>query len=225
MPLAEALDHVFEPSSNTFFDLPGHGKSGRWDGEDFHSDALDVAAGLLEGPTHLVGHSFGATVALRMAIAQPNLVSRLTLIEPVMFAAASRVVRRAHDAASAPFVTAYRAGDLEGAAQVFTKMWGTGVAWSDLPDKHRQRIVSQIKTVIASAPAIEDDVHGIMARLGAVTCRVDLIEGTDSQPVMTAIMDGLEAGLPQSQRTRIRGAGHMLPITHPVQTARALNQP
>jgi pimeloyl-ACP methyl ester carboxylesterase len=84
MPLAAKL----APAHDVFFDLPGHGRSAPWAGTDYHSDATAVAAALLHGPTHIIGHSFGATVALRLAVERPDLVSRVTLIEPVMFAAA-----------------------------------------------------------------------------------------------------------------------------------------
>ena len=49
------------------FDLPMHGRSGDWDGQgNIHDVATDMALSLLEAPMDLIGHSFGATVALRL---------------------------------------------------------------------------------------------------------------------------------------------------------------
>lgn len=67
-------------------DLPGHGESGP-PGEDASATGLarDLAAalrGLGIGPVHLVGHSLGGAVALRMAEAEPGRVRSLTLIAP-----------------------------------------------------------------------------------------------------------------------------------------------
>lgn len=64
-------------------DLPGHGESGP-PGEDATPAALarDVAAAVGTGPVHLVGHSLGGAVALRMAEAEPGRVRSLTLIAP-----------------------------------------------------------------------------------------------------------------------------------------------
>lgn len=218
-PLAEALPE----GANTFFDLPGHGKSGPWNGTEYQSDVANIAGHLAEGPTHVIGHSFGATVALRLAVERPEKVARLTLIEPVFFAAANDAkASAAHRAAFAPFVEAFEAGDLDRASAVFTQMWGAGPAWANLPDRHRALIRSQIHLVAAAAPAIEDDVHGLVARLSTVRCPVDLIEGGRSQPIMQAIMDGLAASLPNTTRRRIAGAGHMVPITHPNEVAKAL---
>jgi pimeloyl-ACP methyl ester carboxylesterase len=61
-------------------DRPGHGQSPRQGREDFERDAA-LLAPLLDGGAHLVGHSYGAMVALYMAVAQPESVRSLTLIE------------------------------------------------------------------------------------------------------------------------------------------------
>ena len=65
-------------------DRPGHGRSpapGRPD--DAAADAKCVLPLLGEG-AHLVGHSFGACVALAAAAMKPGVVRSLTLIEPAM---------------------------------------------------------------------------------------------------------------------------------------------
>jgi len=75
-------------------DLPGHGLSPDWAGPGDYHDATTRAVGSLlgalaqDGPVDLLGHSFGATVALRLALQRPELVRSLMLVEPVLFAAA-----------------------------------------------------------------------------------------------------------------------------------------
>jgi pimeloyl-ACP methyl ester carboxylesterase len=69
-------------------DRPGHGLSpspGRPD--DAEADGLWVADLLGDG-AHLVGHSFGGSVALAAAALRPGAVLSLTLIEPAMHALA-----------------------------------------------------------------------------------------------------------------------------------------
>ena len=83
-PLAELLGDTLDMVA---FDLPGHGQSGDWcpsDGE-IQGLATDMAAGLLTEPADIIGHSFGATVALRLALERPELVRSLTLIETRVF--------------------------------------------------------------------------------------------------------------------------------------------
>ena len=70
-------------------DMPGHGRSARWDHRcDMHDQVTAIARDCLGAGGHVIGHSFGATVALRLAIEVPDLVHSVTLIEPVLFAAA-----------------------------------------------------------------------------------------------------------------------------------------
>ncbi len=62
-------------------DRRGFGAS-RADGRvDFERDADDIAE-LLNGETHLVGHSYGGVVALLAATRDPDAVRSLTVIEP-----------------------------------------------------------------------------------------------------------------------------------------------
>jgi lipase len=211
MPLAAKLPLA----RNVFFDLPGHGRSASWVGTEYHSDATDIAAELLHSPTHIIGHSFGATVALRLAAERPDLVSRVTLIEPVMFAAATNTeAYAAHQITMEPFLAAWHIQDLNAAAQAFLGMWGNGSSWEDISEGRRAALVARVHLIPEVFPAIEEDVHGFLARLANVECPVDLIEGSDSQKVMTAILDGLASRMPQACRYEISGAGHMAPITH-----------
>ncbi len=71
----------------TLFDLRGHGLSSRpATGYDLGTLADDLAAivadGPSPGPVTLIGHSYGALVALRYALREPGQVARLVLIEP-----------------------------------------------------------------------------------------------------------------------------------------------
>ena len=71
-------------------DFIGYGQSGAWpDGKVFTGQA-DLAALLeladkTEKPIHLVGHSYGAALALEAARGLGSKVRSLTLVEPVAF--------------------------------------------------------------------------------------------------------------------------------------------
>ena len=119
------------------FDLPSHGRSGEWDGTgDVHDVSTQMARALLDEPMDLVGHSFGATVALRLAIEVPELVRSVTLFEPVYFAAAMAddptrwEVYQNHNV---PFAKALEAGDMMEAARAFNTGWGDGSGWDATP--------------------------------------------------------------------------------------------
>ena len=69
-------------------DMPSHGKSSDWDEVSDFSETVYQAsmAALDDAPMDVVGHSFGAAIALRMAVEHPDRIRSLTLFEPVFFA-------------------------------------------------------------------------------------------------------------------------------------------
>lgn len=73
-------------------DRPGHGRSPSRGPEDMEIDAVwagELLAGLAGGgPVHVVGHSYGACIALIVAAQRSGDVASLTLIEAPVFAVA-----------------------------------------------------------------------------------------------------------------------------------------
>ncbi|WP_135504446.1 alpha/beta fold hydrolase [Roseovarius aestuariivivens] len=212
--------HLSGALDMTAFDLPGHGRSAPWDDRaELQGETVRIAAEFLTGPTDIIGHSFGATVALRLAIERPELVRSLVLLEPVFFAAglaARPELRAGFDAAMAPFVDAMRAGDRMAAAEAFLAVWGGGADWSAISTPDRETLAAQMPIVQAGQPALYEDVGGMLAegRLEAVERPVLLIEGSLSPEIIPAITEGLAARLPHARRAVIAGASHMLPVTH-----------
>ena len=212
--------------SMTAFDLPGHGRAPDWDGvSDLHDVATGWAAALAgNGPVDLIGHSFGATVVLRLALERPEAVRSLTMIEPVLFAAARQAgdpAFAAHQAATAPFEAAWAAGDTVAATRMFVGIWGAGTAWDDLAPAQRDAMTAQIGFVSATAHILTDDAHGLLApgRLEALARPALIVTGAESPAVIPAIARALAARLPDAAHRVVPGAGHMVPLTHPAPVA------
>lgn len=207
-------------------DLPGHGRSPDWDGHsDLHTlTTWECLALLPEAPVDLIGHSFGATVALRMALERSEAVRTLTLIEPVLFAAARAAddpAWRQNREALQPFATAIAAGDRMAAAAAFQAVWGVGVPFADMPAPQRDYIAARIHLIGAVDPSLQHDTAGLLAygRLEALGLPVLLVEGATSPPVIAAIQTELQRRLPQVTRAVVPGAGHMSPLTHPAEVS------
>lgn len=226
-PMAEELG--LEEVSLTAPDMPGHGRSPHWRPGSMHDLARDWAVDLLTqmgggAPMDLFGHSFGGTVALRVAVERPDLVRSLTLFEPVLFAVALQDgSREAADWADKEraFEARINAGDREGAAEWFQSLWGTGVPLSRMPASQRAYIVDRIDAIPAAADVVRDDRAGLLreGRLSGLSLPVLLAEGGTSPGVIRAISEGLARRIPQAQSLVQEGAGHMLPITHAAEMA------
>ncbi len=208
------------------FDMFTHGRSPDWDGQgDYQDRNVEVAEQFLTDRMDLIGHSFGATLALRLAVAHPERVRSLTMIEPVYFAVARQdnpQVVAEHDEGAAAFMDVLAAGDHALAARVFNRMWGEGGArWPDLPEKTRAAMTRSIPMVLACQPSIYEDRPGMLAPgvLDRVTMPTLVLRGATSHPVIGVVNDGLARRLPDAQSLIVDGAGHMLPITHPDETA------
>ena len=209
-------------------DLPGHGRSAD---VPPGCDLLDLCvAGVgsvrdRAGAGHLVGHSYGAVVALRLAAESPGRVRSLTLIEPVLFAAAAGTPEHAvHVAAHRPVEAGLAAGRPEDAARAFTAQWGDGRPWDTLPARTRAYMTGRIGLVARQAPGIGEDRSNLLAPgwIERIQAPVLLIEGGASPPVVGAIQAALAARLPRAERVVVAGAGHMAPVTHPDEVGRAV---
>ena len=206
----------------TAFDLPGHGRSADWDGiSNYQSLSTQIAGNFITDPIDVIGHFFGATVALRLAVEQPEKVCSLTLIEPVFFVVAGQDVPASLVAAQ-PYRDALQAaldkGDYLVAARAFVEVWGDGTQWEALPETQQHAMAQRIHIVGATEDALYNDASGMLVSgaLERLEQPVLLLRGAQSEAVIPIVNAGLAARLKRIKNVRIEGASHMLPMTHPV---------
>ncbi|NOD62303.1 MULTISPECIES: alpha/beta fold hydrolase [unclassified Ruegeria] len=225
--LAKALDGKV---SLVAPDMLSHGRSPDWDGQgNFFDHVTNNAAAELTGQMDVVGHSFGAIIALRLALEHPERVRSLTLIEPVFFAIAYRDAPDLfdqHEKDIEPINSAFNEGENALAARLFNRMWSTGISpkWPDLPERTRANMVRGIHAVPAVHSVLYDDQAGLLKAetLERAAMPTLILSGSETHPVIPAICAGLEHRLPQAHHAVVPGAGHMLPISHPHETAALL---
>lgn len=219
---AELLDKL----DMTAFDRPGHGRSGAWSGEGGPAGLLDltadIAAELAGKRTDIIGHSFGALAALRLAMTRPDRVRTLTLIEPPLFAAIRGTpAYEAHAAQMSRFFEALAADDKPLAAQIFNDEMSPEAPWSVLPGAARLGFARRIHTIADEEPVTMQDAAGLLAPGGleGIEVPVLLMQGTASPAFMAETMSALAARMPTARHVMAVGAGHMAPITHPLNVA------
>lgn len=199
------------------FDMPGQGRSDDWqpgvDDPDYHTAVTRIAASFIDRPFDLIGHSLGATVALRIAVAAPEAVRSLTLIEPVLFAASPHL---SQDGTTMAFAADLGAGRTEAAARRFLSVWGDR-NYDDLPSEVQKNMCRQMALVAATNGTLTQDTARILRADGleAIAAPVLIIMGAKTVPVIHDIAAALAARLPDVGRAQVPDAGHMVPITHP----------
>ena len=208
-------------------DLPCHGKSPDMDALDaFSTTVFDSTLAMMDSaPMDVIGHSFGAMTALRLAARFPERIRTLTLFEPVFFAVAradAPETLAAHDNDTAHFREAADAGDMETAARAFNEMWSSGPSgWDALSERARQAMVRGIRVVPTTYALLYDDTDGILAPgvLDRVSMPVQLIRGALTHAAISSTLAGLQTRLPDAALDVIPDAGHMAPISHPAEVA------
>jgi len=185
---------------------------------------LEAVARRVPGPVHLVGHSFGGTVALAAALSGRLQVSSLALFEANPLALLHHhghgELHAATRRMSAAFEQAVSSGEHDAPGRIID-FWGGAGSFATMPpavqDYCRQ-----------SAPANVLDWHtdfgydfsgAELARLGLP---VLLVRGAQANPAMVAMTQVLATHLPQVQPAVVAGASHFLISTHPQDCAALL---
>ncbi len=203
-------------------DFYGHGQARAWPAEMPMSLADEAAPveRLLErlGGAHLVGHSYGAAVALKIASRRPALVRSVLAYEPVLFGlllddpGSRRELQSVVGAAESVRLRALQ-GRPEAAAERFIDFWSGPGTWAALPPERRPGVTSRMAAVMQQFDALFADplARGDLARL---PMPLRLLSGSDTLPVARRIVDLVHAARPGARRERLDGLGHMGPVTH-----------
>ena len=223
--LAEALNPRFCVRA---IEVHGHGEQQAWRG-DAHltlADEVSLAVAVLEeaGPVHLIGHSYGAAVAIKLATMHPKSVRSLVAYEPVLFHFLFDDV--AHHPAARDVVAVANAmreqlaiGQNHSAAQTFIDFWSGAGAWDSLPDGKRASIAARMPAVLQQFDAL---FHEPLQRTQLALLRMPMlfISGARTVAVARTIAELLRLTLPRAQHEVLPAMGHMGPITD----AAAVNQ-
>ena len=216
----------------TAIDMPGQGRSADPDRDrDYQWQCAEAVIAAMEpdGPQDLVGHSFGATVALRVANLRPDLVRSLILFEPIQFVWLKDTAHPEWDRVTGDesgFYEAMKQGDMLRAAELFLSRWGMPGAWDQMPTEVRKTFAERMWLIDIQQPAIlqDNDWRLSLDDLAAMKMPTLVMHGQDSLPVMAAMTEVTVAAIPNAWSDSLEGAGHMLPLTHSKVVAQRMRQ-
>lgn len=168
---------------------------------------------------HLVGHSYGAAVAMKVAVAYPGRVRSLAIYEPTLFSLvagsdplgspAEGIWRAASDAA----VAVERGADREGATR-FIDFWMGDGAFARMPAARQAAIANAMRNVGRWRDALFQETMPLSA-LASLEVPVLCMWGEDSPESSLSVARVLCATLANVAPAPQPGLGHMGPITHP----------
>lgn len=188
-------------------DMPGHGQSATLAAHAQLADFTDAIATCLDGPCVVVGHSFGAMIALDMAIRHPKQVQGVVAL--------NAVYRRSPEAKRAVMA---RADNLDGVTMsepsAPLERW-FGIEASPEREACRDwlRVVDPAGYRAAYRVFAQED-GPLDQSLGMLRCPALFLTGSE-EPNSTPAMSNTMAALVTKGRTEtIEHAAHMLPMTH-----------
>ena len=229
LPLLSAEYRVFA------IDRPGHGSSDRPAGKtatlEFQAELLHrtiSSLGIVQ--PILVGHSWGASLALAYTLRYPGEVSAMVLLAPAAYPdnGGNGLLRTA---VRAPLI-----GDLGlylGKAIVGRRLLRRGLAQAFYPQPPSDRYVKmvsslwlgrkQVKAYLEDEACLNDSLRNISKRYSEIEIPVVIVTG-DKDKIVSPDENAraLHAAIPQSRLLEIKDAGHEIPQTHPESIETAL---
>jgi pimeloyl-ACP methyl ester carboxylesterase len=172
---------------------------------------------------HVVGHSYGAVIALQLALDAPGVVRSLALLEPPMFAAVPS--GPAYREGLGPIVQTHQDGNNAAAIDAFL----TRIAGDDKPAIERALGRGAIDTAVADAdtffevelPALRQWAFS-RDQAGRIHHPVLTVVGAKSVPAFQEVNVLLKEWFPRAEELVVPDVGHVLPIVNPAPLAQGL---
>lgn len=204
-------------------ELYGHGTQHEWQGTSAFTladEAARVEAELAQEamPVHVVGHSYGAAVALKFGARNPGRVRSVVAYEPVLFRLLVDDLNSQQQAREAlalgDGVRDHLAhGRALAAAEHFMSYWSGAEAWQALPPARREAAAARMRSVMRHFDALYGEPMGL-TQLARLRVPMLFITGGRTTAVARRLGELLRAGLPSARHETLPGLGHMGPITH-----------
>jgi pimeloyl-ACP methyl ester carboxylesterase len=218
--LIDALKAQFRVLAINLF---GYGETTRWPQARLQtlSDQAGLVLALCEGtrsPIHIVGHSFGGSVALMAASMLGARVGRLVLLEPNPFyllRQSGRTEAYEESRALRDHVKQFgAAGDWIRVAERFADYWLGDGSWAAMPDKRRQAFAASLPPNFHEWDAVMNEETTIDA-WKALEARTLVVSASGTRRPIQEIVELLAAACPHWSYAQIAEGGHMAPLVRP----------
>lgn len=205
-------------------DQYGAGKSPAWSGKGLatlsdEAELLEPVLAQAGDPFTLVGHSYGAAVAVISALKNPKRVKAMVLYEPTLFVLIEAESPQPNDAdgicaAVARSVAALDGGDESAAAGHFIDYWMGAGSWARTPEARKPPITASIRNIRSWSHALLREPTPLAA-FAALDMPVLYLTGAKSPASSRGVARILSRVLPRVDLVELDGVGHMAPVTHP----------
>lgn len=212
------------------YDRRGHSGSARVPlGSTIQEDVDDLAALIAANglaPAHVVAHSFGGVIALRLATQQPDVFASLNIHEPPLIGMLeSEPMFPVFVETVGQVVKDLRAGRFEDGARRFVDHVAMGPgAWDALKPDTRELFLANASTFIDEAEE-PDSLRPVgFDRLAGFPRPALLTNGSQSPLFYMPIIEQVAALLPRAERHTFCGSGHVPQATQPQEFVKVIRE-
>ena len=204
--------------------LYGYGKTPPWSSDAPQS--LDDQARLVENalPSNadtvsLVGHSFGGSVAMKLAARLSGRVTKLVLLETNPFYLLAQAGRAAAFAEAVDLRNCVKKfgalGKWATAAELFADYWGSAGSWDNMPAERRNIFVEALKPNYFEWDAVMDETTPVEQWARLLPRSTLLVSDPNTVLPIREINAILRRSCPMWTYKEIADGGHMAPLTRP----------
>ena len=178
-------------------------------------------------PFHLVGHSYGGALALRIAMQWPGLVRSLTMFEPAMFHLlrdGHPIERQMHEDIARlerGLKDAEEAGTPASGVARFIDFWNGAGTFEAYAPEAQAKVTARMGLILGNFAALHRESWPLAdcARIASPTLGVF---GENSPLLVQHLTRLIAAQIAGAKVQPVAAAGHMLPMTHPGMAAKVL---
>jgi pimeloyl-ACP methyl ester carboxylesterase len=202
--------------------LFGYGDTTAWPANTSQSLYAQAALvlclpGLDQQEMHVVGHSFGAAVALKLALMLGKKLAKLVLIEPNPF----NLLKQQGRSEAYLEIRALRdhvkcfgsLGDWEPVGERFAEYWLGDGAWAAMPEKRRAAFIAALQPNYYEWDAVMSEEAGL-EDWKSIAAETLVISDPHTRRPIREIVELLAHACPHWQFQPMSG-GHMAPLTRP----------
>lgn len=203
--------------------LYGYGETTPWPGtspQSLYAQAQLIMAVCEEmhTPVHLVGHSFGGSVALKAAMLLGSRAGSLTLLEPNPFyllKQGGRTQAFLESRGLRDHVKCYGSlGDWLKVAERFADYWLGDGSWSTMPEKRRAAFADALPPNFHEWDAVMEE-ETTVDEWKTLATRTMVVSDKATRLPIREIIDIFTTACPHWSFRSIAGGGHMVPLTRP----------